>query len=182
MRICRLDDWNPEELIEHIQKGSIIIYPTDTIYGIGCNALKPKSVRLIRKLKKTDHPFSVIAPSKGWVNEHAKIRHRSYLTKLPGRYTFIVEKRKPRFLKDCAPGATLGVRIPRHPFTTLVQKAGVPFVTTSANISGKRPIKRIARIPHSFLRHIAVVVNDGTLDKKASTIFDLTTTPPKRIR
>jgi len=182
MRICRLEDCQEKELVEEIRKGGIFIYPTDTVYGLGCNALKRKSVLKIRKMKKTSHPFSVIAPTKQWIQEHLQVRHQSFLKKLPGRYTLIFEKRNKGFLREASGADTLGVRIPNNDFAKLVRKAGVPFVTTSVNVSGKRPIKRISRIPKTFLKDIDFVINDGTLNNPPSRIFDLTGEKPKRRR
>lgn len=181
MRVCTLKDHHEKELIKEIKRGALFIYPTDTIYGIGCNALKPASVRKIRRLKRTKHPFSVIAPSKIWIqkNLHARPKH---LDRLPGRYTLILRKRRSRFLHECSKTNKLGVRIPRHPFTSLVKRAGVPFVTTSVNVSGKPSTTRVSRIPQSFLKEIDFVVDAGTLDRRASTIWDLTGEKPKKVR
>jgi len=182
MRICRLEHNHEQELIEEIRKGAIFVYPTDTIYGIGCNALNRESVRRIREMKGATHPFSVIAPSKKWIEENLRMRHGNFLKKFPCGYTLIFEKRKGEFLKDCSPSKTLGVRIPKHEFAKLIQKAGVPFVTTSVNISGKRPIKKTSSIPKHFLKHIDFVIDDGVLDNPPSRIFDLTGEKPKKIR
>ena len=60
---------NETEIIDFIRKGKIFIYPTDTIYGLGCDALNEKSVEKIKEIKKRDKdkPLSVIAPSKKWI-------------------------------------------------------------------------------------------------------------------
>ena len=123
--------------VDAIRSGALFIYPTDTVYGIGCNAENRASVRKIRKAKGTDHPFSVIAPSKKWITERLKSSSQEYLKKLPGPYTLVFRKRRPGFLSAAGPGDSLGVRIPKHPFSRLVASAAVPFITTSANISGQ---------------------------------------------
>jgi L-threonylcarbamoyladenylate synthase len=170
------------EIIREIKKGSLFVYGTDTVYGLGCNAYKSGSVLRIRKLKKSKKPFSVIAPSKKWIFENLKVRHRSFLKKLPGKYTLIFEKRERRFLNSCSGTGKLGVRIPDHEFTKIIRKAGVPFVTTSANISGRKPIRRISEIPKPLERGIDFAVDSGVLDRPPSRIFDLSGKKAKRIR
>ncbi|MBI4020113.1 MAG: Sua5/YciO/YrdC/YwlC family protein, partial [Candidatus Aenigmarchaeota archaeon] len=58
------------ELVAAILKGNIFAYPTDTVYGLGCDATNEESVGLVRSIKRTSHPFSVIAPSKMWIREN----------------------------------------------------------------------------------------------------------------
>jgi len=168
--------------VDAIKSGALLIYPTDTVYGIGCDAENNKSVREVRKAKATEHPFSVIAPSESWISENLKAGSHEYLERLPGPYTLIFKKRKPGFLSAASPGDSLGVRIPRHPFTKLVASAGVPFVTTSANISGQPTIKSVKDIPEQMLDQIDYVIDGGSLKGKASTVVDLTGVTPKILR
>ena len=79
-------------------KNSLFIYPTDTIYGVGCDALNGVLVDRIRDLKgRYDLPFSVIAPSKEWIREQCVIDERAqeWLDKLPGPYTLILKMKNP---------------------------------------------------------------------------------------
>lgn len=181
MRICRLLG-HEKELLEEIKKGSIFVYPTDTLYGLGCSALSKESVQKIRRMKGTEHPFSVIAPSKKWIEENMVIIHRSYLKKLPGKYTLILKKKKKGFLKDACAKESLGVRIPNHRFTSLIKNAGVPFITTSVNISGKKPMKKVSEIPETFLKDIDFVIEAGTLNRSPSEVYDLTGEKPRKLR
>jgi L-threonylcarbamoyladenylate synthase len=121
-------------------KESVIVYPTDTIYGIGCNATIPALVSRIREMKHSHlQPFSVIAPSKEWIRENCVVEeaHEEWLERLPGPYTLIFKLKNP----DCVAFnvingyPSLGVRIPKHWFSDAVAKMGFPFVTTSANIT-----------------------------------------------
>ncbi|MBI4020936.1 MAG: Sua5/YciO/YrdC/YwlC family protein [Candidatus Aenigmarchaeota archaeon] len=169
--------YHAADIVAAIRSGKILVYPTDTIYGIGCNALLGRSVQKVRRLKGTDHPFSVIAPSKQWIRDHLTVRFPEFLDKLPGPYTLILPK-PAAFLVDASPSATLGVRIPNHPFTQLVRKAGVPLITTSANLSGQSPMKEIADIPAPFQKHVDLLIDAGRLDHLPSRIFDLTGLKP----
>ena len=74
-----------------IKSGAVIIYPTDTVYGIGCNAKLKESVKRVRELKKQfDRPFSVIAPSIEWIEKNLESK-KEVRDKLPGPYTFILK-------------------------------------------------------------------------------------------
>ena len=127
-----------DELVKEIKAGKIFIYPTDTIYGLGCDATNKKAVEKIKTIKERDRdkPLSVIAPNMKWIKENLIID--CDLDKyLPGPYTVILKKKNPEFLSHIAKGETLGIRIPANHFTKEIQKAQVPFVTTSVNLSGE---------------------------------------------
>ena len=92
MRILNFEEINLEKqsIIDSIINGAVFIYPTDTIYGIGCNAQNPNSVKKIRLLKgRAASPFSVIAPSLNWVMENCIVTKEAgeWLEKFPGPYT-----------------------------------------------------------------------------------------------
>jgi len=169
-------------VVDAIKSGAVFIYPTDTVYGIGCNAENNKSVQTIRNIKRTGHPFSVIAPSKSWIGKKLNVKHREYLKKLPGPYTLVFIKKRRGFLSAAGPGHSLGVRIPEHPFTRLVSASGVPFVTTSANVSGQPTIKSAKEIPGQMLCMADYVIDGGVLAGKPSTVIDLTGEEPLVLR
>jgi len=169
-------------MIEAIKSGAVFIYPTDTVYGIGCNAENSKSVQTIRGIKRTEHPFSVIAPSKAWVAKKLSVKHGEYLKKLPGPYTLIFSKKRKGFLSAAGPGNSLGVRMPDHPITRLVSASGVPLVTTSANISGQPTIRSAKEIPGHMLVMVDYVIDGGVLAGKPSTVIDLTGEAPQVLR
>ena len=160
-------------LIELIKSGAVFIYPTDTVYGIGCNALDEKAVERIREVKGRDFnkPMSVIAPSKQWIHENL-VDDKSMVDKyLPGRYTLILRKKCRDFLNHVASGDTLGVRIPAHWFTVLISKTGVSFITTSANLSGEGAALELTDIPRYLFNKVDVIINDGKLFGKPSSLI-----------
>lgn len=168
-----------EKFIELIREGKIFIYPTDTIYGIGCNALISESVSKIREMKKRDSkPFSVIAPSKEWIRENCFVNSdiEKWLNKLPGPYTLILKtKNKNCVAKEVNLDAeTLGVRIPKHWFYDLIKEAEVPFVTTSVNISGEKYLEDLQDLKEEIKNKVDFIINEGKKDSKPSTIVDLT--------
>ena len=83
-----------DEIIEKINHGAVFIYPTDTIYGIGCSALNQGSIDKIRRLKeRPDSPFSVWIPSLRWITENCNIKSedKEWLKQLPGPFTLIIK-------------------------------------------------------------------------------------------
>ncbi len=171
-----------ERTIGFIRKGYVFVYPTDTVYGLGCDATKAGAVGRIRTIKDTGHPFSVIAPSKAWISEKMLVKDPDSLEMLPGPYTLILRKRELNYLSDVCSANSLGVRIPEHPFRSLISEAGVPFVTTSANRSGQPVITSIDEAPKEILRQADVVIDGGRLSDRASSIIDLTGPGPVRLR
>jgi len=154
-----------------IKKGKILIYPTDTLYGLGCNAKNKKSVEKIREIKGRDNkPFSVIAPSINWIRKHCiiDVPLEKYL---PGPYTIILKKKKKKFLSWVSNTDSLGIRIPDCPFTEEIEKAKVPFITTSVNISGKPSAKRFSDISKKILNQVDLIVKAKNLSGKPSTLI-----------
>ncbi len=157
-------------------KSKILVYPTDTVYGLGCNAENEILVDRIFEIKGRDRkkPLSVIAPGKEWITQHCVVSREILDKYLPGPYTLLLQKKDRNFLKEATAGApTLGVRIPAHPFSKLVEKAGIPFVTTSANISGEKSPKNLSEIPDEIKNAADMVIDGGALSGVPSAIVDL---------
>lgn len=158
------------ELKKEILEGKIFIYPTDTIYGLGCNALDEAAVNRIKNIKKrdADKPLSVIAPSKKWIRDNCILDFN--LDKyLPGPYTLILKKKDKNFLSYLS-SDTIGIRIPANEFTKKIQESGVPFITTSVNLSGEKLANSISEISDEILNKVDIVIDSGTLTGKPSTL------------
>jgi len=165
------------EILEAISAGKVFIYPTDTIYGIGCDATNEAAVSRIRKIKKRDtKPFSVIAPGKEWIRKNCVIPEDFSLEILPGPYTLICKLiNKQAVDNGVNPGInSLGVRIPKHWFGSLVEEAGVPFVTTSVNISGLAHMERMSDLSESFIAQVDIIIYEGEIHGKPSEKIFLT--------
>lgn len=161
------------KLVEFIINGSVFIYPTDTIYGLGCNALNKEAVNRIKEIKSRDKnkPLSVIAPSKEWIFENLIADKKTVDKYLPGAYTLILKKKNKDFLSYVSQTETLGVRIPNHEFTQLIQKVNVPFITTSVNLSGEAPASLLIDIKPEILEQVDIIINGGELSGTPSTII-----------
>ena len=129
-----LEDIDKKTTIQQIKQGKIFIYPTDTIYGIGCDATNITSTNKIKFLKQRDKnkPLSIIAPSITWIKQNCIIPKNLKLSKyLPGPYTLILKKKNPKFLNNISITNSLGIRIPNNTFTKIIQKSKLPFINIS---------------------------------------------------
>lgn len=180
MKIIQKDEFPAfkVEILATIKSGGIIIYPTDTIYGIGCDATNEEAVQLIRSMKGRSEakPLSIVAPSKDWVLKHCDVVDRNALDRLPGPYTLIFNLKK----KNCVAKSvnysldTLGIRIPDHWFSQVVSEAGIPVVTTSVNISGTKHMETIEELPEKFKNKVAFLIYEGEKKGVRSKLIDLT--------
>ena len=104
--------FNKKKIINEIKAGKIFIYPTDTIYGLGCDATNTRAIRKIREIKRRSaKPFSVIAPSKEWIVKNCKASMED-IKNLPGPYTYFVDLKNVKAVSSAInpEGNTLGVR------------------------------------------------------------------------
>ncbi len=169
MKIVKFSD------VKKISKDKLVVYPTDTIYGLGCYALNNKLVDKIRTLKKRDKkPFSVIV-NKEWIKKNCVINSlvEEYLKKLPGKYTLILELKNKGSISENVNNDSyfIGVRIPDH---SIIKYLPIPFITTSVNISGKPHINNIKDITSNIKNKVDLIIDAGNLDSKPSTVIDLT--------
>ena len=168
---------------EQIRAGKIFIYPTDTIYGIGCDATNEEAVQKIRALKQREtKPFSVIPPSAEWIVENCIRPADKGDTSWPpasGPFTYFVRTKNNRCV---APGideektGTLGLRMTNrsHWFMREIARAGVPFVSTSVNISGKPHMTSLTDLDPHLAEKIDIIIYEGPLVGKPSQKIDLT--------
>jgi L-threonylcarbamoyladenylate synthase len=167
-----------EKYFDLIREGRIFIYPTDTIYGIGCSALHEGAVQKIREVKdRSVAPFSVIAPSQEWIlaNLETEGKAKDWLNKLPGPYTLIMKKKEDFCVAKPVSGdyPTLGVRIPEHWMSKLVAELGVPIVTTSVNKKGKEFMVNLETLDSDIKHCVDFAIDVGECKGMPSNIIHL---------
>ncbi len=174
-------------IAEIIKQGGLVVYPTDTIYGLGCDMMNKRSVEKVYQMKGKDrkHPLSFICPDLKDIARFAVVSNIAYrLMKriLPGAYTVILpaSREAPRLMMSKS--ATVGIRVPDHPVTQmLLENLDNPIVTTSVpspeNVQFDDPEEIAHRLP--FLDGI---INCGLIAPQPSTIIDLTTDVPRLVR
>ena len=176
---------------EIIKKGGIIIYPTDTVYGLGCNPFDEEAVKKLIKIKgERNKPLPILASS---VEDVEKIALLTPLSKKlielfwPGALT-IVLKKKPVLPSIVTFGLdSVGVRIPKNPFTIeLIKDCGGLLIGTSANISGAtscRSVDEVLKQLNQKLNLIDLIIDGGETEiGVGSTVIDLTNDEVKVLR
>jgi len=171
-----------------IKNGEIIIYPTDTVYGLGCNANNPKSLDRIYKIKerKENSPLIALISSEEKLDEIVIINrlNKEKIEKLiknfwPGGLTIIFEKKDIISPNMVSNGTSVGVRIPSHPLALqIIKNCGGILATTSANISGEPSPKSYDELSQRIKSRVDIIIKDETkLKGKESTIIDMRETP-----
>lgn len=169
-----------DQCVEVLRAGGLILYPTDTVWGIGCDATNEAAVAKVYALKRSEEKSSMLC-----LMHNADMVVR-YVNKAPG-IAFEVMELSDKPLTAILPGAvgvasnlvpesnTLGVRIPQHDFCqALLRKFGKPIVSTSANISGEPAAKRLKEVAEEILSGVDYVVNprfEGKPTLKPSSII-----------
>jgi L-threonylcarbamoyladenylate synthase len=181
MRVYNQDEFSLNEslLLKAIAEGATYIHPTDTIYGIGCDATNSTAVKRIREAKQQhDQPFSIIAPSKQWIRDHCVLSKEAeeWLEKLPGPYTLILKlKRKGIVAPEVVPRKdTIGVRMPDHWIQDVAMALDKPLITTSANVHGKSFMTSLEHLSPEIEHKMDFALYEGPKQGRPSTIVDLT--------
>ncbi|HXI00652.1 MAG TPA: L-threonylcarbamoyladenylate synthase [Sphingobacteriaceae bacterium] len=171
-----------DKALEVLKAGGLILYPTDTIWGIGCDATNTDAVEKIFKLKGRDAKKSMI------ILLDTENKLESYVQEVPSiAYDLIEYAEHPLTIiysagKNLSPNVihedgSIGIRIVKHPFCQqLIQRFRKPIVSTSANISGKPSPGNFHQISDEIITAVDYVVNleqDDTIPKKPSTIMKL---------
>ncbi|MBN1956612.1 MAG: threonylcarbamoyl-AMP synthase, partial [Desulfuromonadales bacterium] len=131
------------QVVSCLQQGGVIIYPTDTTYGIGCDIFNRKGIKKIFQLKHRDSrkPFSFICSDLAEISNYAQVSNFAFKIMkrhLPGAYTFVLEATKVVPDSLSTKQKTVGIRIPDNAICqAIVRELGHPLVTTSANVSGQ---------------------------------------------
>lgn len=177
---------NKNFIFDEIKEGKIFIYPTDTLLGIGCDASNSQSVKKIFEIKKREQkPFLVIAPSLIWFDQNCEY-HKENFSKfnLPGPYSFIVNL-KNSVVSDLTISKEnkIGIRFPNCFFRELIEEIGIPFISTSVNLSGEPSALKIEDIKKEILENVDYVVETSEkLLGKSSEIYDISTEKLIRLR
>ncbi len=187
------DNPNPRqvaEAVKRLQNGEVAIYPTDTLYAIGCDALNVKSVERICRIKGVNPlkaNLSIICSDLSDLSHYVKVSNSHFkLMKrnLPGAFTFILPTNAnlPRIYKN---RKTVGIRVPDHPIVlAIVEALGNPLLTTSV-VCQDDAIEYATDptlIAESYEHDVDFMVDGGYGGFDQSTVVDCTDTEPVIVR
>jgi tRNA threonylcarbamoyl adenosine modification protein (Sua5/YciO/YrdC/YwlC family) len=162
--------------VDALEAGEVIAYPTDTVYGLGCDLMNKRSVDRLYQIKGMDRsqPLAFICPD----NQIYRVLRRF----LPGPYCFILEATRevPRLVQTKR--KTIGIRIPNNEIThAVVAMLGRPIISTTAQRSGAEPHVDAREIDDDF-KGLGLVLDAGAGGVIPTTVVDLTQSPPVVVR
>lgn len=188
------------QIVSALRDGAIMLYPTDTVYAIGCDLMSKSAVERVRKLKQmsNDKPLTFLCSSLSNISEYAIVSNVNYRTMkslVPGPYTFILPATKlvPKLVLN-PKRKTTGIRVPNHGVSqTIIEALGNPIISTSANLTEndideedfshqsknakQRNVCELSKIElfDHFSKLVDLIVDDGSEHSyEVSTILDLT--------
>jgi len=174
--------------VEILKKGGVVVYPTDTYYGIGCDIMNKKAIEKIYQLKKRNKskPFSFICSGLKNISNYAKVSNYAYKTMkrlLPGPYTFILEGSRlvPKIM--LTKRKTAGIRVPDNPIClTLVNELENPLLTTSATMPDGTVFHDASLIHDFFGTRVEAVIDGSIVPGQPSSVISLIDDIPEVIR
>jgi tRNA threonylcarbamoyl adenosine modification protein (Sua5/YciO/YrdC/YwlC family) len=171
-----------QHVVDILKDGGVIIYPTDTVYGIGCSVFNTKAIEDVYRIKRQDKskPFSFICSDLSHISEYAKVSNTAFrLMKqlIPGPYTFILPASKLKQLPKSiiSKRKTVGIRVPDNKICqALVQELGHPILSASVTDDGGAIINDPEIIKEQYGNRVDAILDGGNSLLELSTILDLT--------
>jgi tRNA threonylcarbamoyl adenosine modification protein (Sua5/YciO/YrdC/YwlC family) len=174
--------------VEVMKSGGIIIYPTDTVYGIGCDIFNKGALERIYKIKQDSGTklFSFICPNLKDIAKYARVSDYAYKAMkklLPGPYTFVLPAAKEVPKTLWTKRSTVGIRVPKHNVALdLTRELGNPIVSTSVTTKKGGALYNPEEIKLLFEYDVDLMLSAGTLEGEPSSIVDLSGEEPEVIR
>lgn len=193
--LLRIHPENPQQrhirtVVDTLEKGGVIIYPTDTIYGLGCDILQQKAVERICRIKNVDPrkaQLSFICSDLSHLSEYSKqvstSTFRLLKEYLPGPYTFILPASKmvPRILQSKKD--TIGLRIPDNKIAqAIINELGRPILSASLPGEMVEDYTDPEIMYENFMRDVDIVIDGGIGGTIPSTVLDCTGPEPVVLR
>ena len=191
--LININQQNPQLRLIHkvvgiLKKGGIVVYPTDTYYGIGCDIMNKKAIEKVYQLKQRNKskPFSFICSGLKNISNYAKVSNYAYKTMkrlLPGPYTFILEGSRlvPKIM--LTKRQTAGIRVPDNPIClTLVNALENPLLTTSATTPDGTVFHDASLVHDFFGKRVEAVIDGSIVPGQPSSVISLIDDIPEIIR
>ena len=189
-----INPYNPQPrlistVVDTLRKGGVICYPTDTMYGIGCDIFNQKAVKRIHQVKKRpkQKPFSFMCSSLKNISEYAHVGNTAYRLMrkhLPGPYTLVLPGSKlvPKIM--LTKQKTVGIRVPDSPIClAVIEEFGNPLLNTSAMVEDHgEPVIDAFDVENLFGCDVDLIIDGGELFPNPSTVISLVGEQPEILR
>lgn len=193
MQVFKINPDNPQRrliklVVESLEDGAVIAYPTDTIYGLGCDIYHKGALERLYKIKGKDpnKPMSFLCSGIKEISEYAQVGNQNFRiinNLIPGPYTFILEPSRtvPKLLLNKR--KHVGIRVPDNNICrALTDELGRPIITTSVRNPENELFNDAEDIAERFKGQVDIVVDGGRIVPHHSTIIDLTGIEPLLVR
>jgi tRNA threonylcarbamoyl adenosine modification protein (Sua5/YciO/YrdC/YwlC family) len=191
--LIKINPVNPQprhvdRAVEVLKDGGVIIYPTDTFYGIGCDIFNKKAIERVYQLKRRpkDKPFSFICSSLTDISQYAQVSNYAYKTMkrlLPGPYTFLLEGSRlvPKIM--LTKRHVVGIRVPDCKIALdVVAKLGHPIISTSVTTPEGEVLTDPELIHERLGKEVDLVIDAGPLGHEPSSVVSLIEDVPEVVR
>ena len=178
-----------KQIAEKLRSGAVICYPTDTVYGIGCDIFNQKAIKKIFQIKKRakHKPFSFMCSSLKNVNDYGHVSNMAYRIMrkaLPGPFTFVLSASKlvPKIM--ITKQKTVGIRVPDNNIClALIEELGNPILTTSAILDKEGvPLSEAYEFDELLGNMVDMIIDGGMVFPDPSTIVSFTGDEPEILR
>jgi tRNA threonylcarbamoyl adenosine modification protein (Sua5/YciO/YrdC/YwlC family) len=191
--LLEINPYNPQprliaQVVDVLKKGGVICYPTDTMYGLGCDIFNQKAVKRISQLKNRPKlkPFSFMCSDLKNISEYSHVGNAAYRLMrkcLPGPYTFVLSGTKlvPKIM--LTKQKTVGIRVPDHPISlALIEGLGNPILNTTAVLNGNEPPVDGFDVNDIFCNQVDMIIDGGQIVPSPSTVVSLIDDTPEILR
>ncbi len=187
MEYAHIGDKNTfQQAVEAFRNHQVVVFPTDTVYGVGCCISSARALPRIFKLKNrpVEKPLPILLASFEQASSLACLpdNQQALIDLWPGPYTFILKTEKQLNPYLCR-NNKIALRVPDFPFLrSVITALGEGIAGTSANVSGEQPAGALSDLPSSFLEKVDLVIDGGKINGQPSFVYDYSGSRPRVIR
>jgi tRNA threonylcarbamoyl adenosine modification protein (Sua5/YciO/YrdC/YwlC family) len=191
--LLNINSKNPQlrlikQAVRVLNDGGIIIYPTDTAYGLGCDLFNRRGIEKIYEIKRSSkkQPFSIVCADLSDISNYAVVSNYAYKIMkrlLPGPYTFVLEASRlvPKILMPKR--KTVGIRVPDNRiWLTLVGEFGRPIISTTVTTEAGEIMVDPLEMEEKLNRHVDLFISEGIIATELSSVVSLVDDVPEVIR
>jgi len=169
------------QIVEIVQAGGVVVYPTDSCYAFGCHIGDKSAMERIARLRETDrrHHFTLVCRDLSEISKYARVNNQQYRTLkafTPGPYTFILAatKETPKRLQN-EKRRTIGIRVPDHPVPQLMlETLGEPMMSSTLLMPGDEfPMTDAREIQERLFHMVDAVIDGGNCGLEPTSVVDL---------